>query len=133
MIWDSHFIPYSPYINNIIPYHTTQSQCGNSSHFRHPTLKVGRFSHFIPLFFSYVPYRSISVIKLVTINFIPCYTIGRSVRSTTIASVLQIPTTPTTTPIIPNRREMGEVPWKWKYNYDRAIARYRQKVYKSII
>ena len=38
--------------------------------------------------------------------------IGRSVRSTTIASVLQIPTTtpPTTTPIIPNRREMGEVP-----------------------
>ena len=38
--------------------------------------------------------------------------IGRSVRSTT-ASVLQIPTTttpPTTTPIIPNRREMGEVP-----------------------
>ena len=39
--------------------------------------------------------------------------IGRSVRSTTIASVLQIPTTTTstpTTPIIPNRREMGEVP-----------------------
>ena len=39
--------------------------------------------------------------------------IGRSVRSTTIASVLQIPTTtppPPTTPIIPNRREMGEVP-----------------------
>ena len=32
--------------------------------------------------------------------------IGRSVRSTTIASVLQIPTTtpPPTTPIIPNRR-----------------------------
>ena len=37
-------------------------------------------------------------------------TIGRSVRSTTIASVLQIPTTTPTTPIIPNRREMGEVP-----------------------
>ena len=37
--------------------------------------------------------------------------VGRSVRSTTIASVLQIPTTTTpTTPIIPNRREMGEVP-----------------------
>ena len=37
--------------------------------------------------------------------------IGRSVRSTT-ASVLQIPTTTTTTtpPIIPNRREMREVP-----------------------
>ena len=40
-----------------------------------------------------------------------CLVIGRSVRSTTIASVLQIPTTTTpTTPIIPNRREMGEVP-----------------------
>ena len=34
--------------------------------------------------------------------------IGRSVRSTT-ASVLQIPTT--TTPIIPNRREMREILW----------------------
>ena len=37
-------------------------------------------------------------------------TIGRSVRSTT-ASVIQIPTTTTpTTHIIPNRREMREVP-----------------------
>ena len=42
-------------------------------------------------------------------HFLSTKTIGRSVRSTT-ASVLQIPTTPPTTPIIPNRREMGEVP-----------------------
>ena len=59
--------------------------------------------------------------------------IGRSVHSTTIASVLQIPTTtpPTTTPIIPNRREMGEVPWKWKYNYDRAIAHWCFKLIET--
>ena len=33
----------------------------------------------------------------------PSSIIGRSVRSTTIASVLQIPTTPTTPPIIPKK------------------------------
>ena len=43
-------------------------------------------------------------------NFILGRLIGRSVRSTT-SSVIQIPTTTTPPPpIIPNRREMREVP-----------------------
>ena len=44
-----------------------------------------------------------------SVNIIVLQYIGRSVRSST-AYVLQIPTTPTP-PIIPNRREMREVPW----------------------